>query len=916
MNDTPQWLGRLGVHQDLVWFLVLIGWSLATALWWRVPTHRSEWHWVPWVAAIGILTTLVQFFSFNPPFEIFQELLIPGTHEIYVPALIAPDLLADIVLASGTFAILALWWLRMAPGGESKWFRGAMILTCIASGPLQVTAPWPGALLYVALPWIAMIWLGLRRPVPPLACVCLILAALLPLISPVGPVAILAGKAQRAGATGWFGAICALAHLLVVSVIMMGLIRNKLRGLKSTARRTLMDDLRPFWYGGIAWLGLGVAAALLAGSDNVKEIKVNRMRLTASRAQDIPATLVDRLKPPMSTADQVATRSILENLSTSLPFLKGARFVVRQDNGLVAYAVHGGKLTSSSLGPLDAVSARDWAEARPEILSGKVPEAWTPYYTRVPLRDSQGHMAGWLEFAWVEFYMTLARKWRTGPLLVTALGTVLAAVFFVQRRNSREREEALRVAAVAAEAGRIKTSFLAKVSHELRTPLQSILGYGELLEQEVSTPASRKQLAALRQHGQLMTRLVNDLIDLSALESGAFRLVENPVSLTNLIRQTVDSLRPRGAAKGLAINLRIAPDTPEWILGDAERLRQILINLVNNALKYTQIGHIDIALAHHTDDQAQAIELTVTDTGPGIARDEQDRLFQPFSRLELTAAHEGSGLGLALVAGLCRSMGGRVWVESELGKGACFRVKLPIKSTTAPQAEAASQTGTLLHGLRVLIADDNALVRELFTAYLNEQGAGCSIATNGEEALQLARKQNFDAIILDLAMPGINGGEVARRLRAEGSSVHIVGVSAHTDPADRAEALAAGMNTFLTKPVELSALGRSVLPGSTAMPVETRLAELRKKLVRQFRQELPGEVERLSTALAKQDWATLGDAIHHMKNSALVVDDARLGKACSKLESAITAGDHATVESAWTACMAAFQPWLKSNQML
>lgn len=897
-------LRLLGVHQDLLWFLVLMGWCFAATLWWRVPARRTDWVWLPWAAAAGILTTLVQFFSFNPPFEIFHELLIPGAHEVYEPAVIPPDLLADIVLAGGFFAILALWWNRVRRTGQDRWLCIAMIALCVIAAPLHVDVPRFGAWLLAALPLVALAQFWWRNPPTRLAGGGLLLTGLLPLLSPVGPLAMLAGKAQRDGATAWFGAVCALAHLIALALILTGLLRDKLHAMDRPDRRALQDDVRPFWQGGAIWLTLGLGAALLGGADNVKEIKVNRMRLTAARAHDVPGNLVDRLRIPIT--DEPAVRSALEHLSTSLPFLKDARFIVRDGDELVAIGLRDDAITTTRLGPMDATRLQKWSAAQPDIISMPVPEAWAPYYTRVPLKDSQGHMAGWLEFKWVEFYMTLARKWRTGPLLVTALGAVLAAVFFVQRRSSREREEALRAAAVAAEAGRVKIAFLAKVSHELRTPLQSILGYAELLQRNLPGNTERKQIEALHHHGQLMTRLVNDLIDLSALESGAFRLVDEPVPLPEIVQQTAESFRPRAEAKGLSLSISIAPDVPAWVTTDAGRLRQLLLNLMGNAVKFTRTGSITVSLTTTANGQT---ELAVRDTGPGIAAEDQARVFEPFARLALTAQEEGTGLGLALVAGLARSMGGTVAVESAPGHGSCFRLKLPLRLAAAPVSASVIETTTRLQGLRVLIADDNDLVRTLFTTYLNSLGAKCLVARNGREALEVAGTSACDVIVLDLAMPEIDGTEVTRRLRAAGSTVRIIGVSAHTDVHERNTALAAGMDLFLTKPLELSALGEAIAGGGSHDSMEEKMQLLRTKLAKRFRAELPTEIERIETALRDHDRATVRDAAHRLKNSAFVVGDDSLGRAAAELERAADAADQSALTTAWNACTAALESW-------
>ena len=266
--------------------------------------------------------------------------------------------------------------------------------------------------------------------------------------------------------------------------------------------------------------------------------------------------------------------------------------------------------------------------------------------------------------------------WRTAPFLMTALGIVLLTLVFLQRQIGREREIAFRDAALAAEGNRIKTTFLANVSHELRTPLQSILGYSELLSDGLADPKSRAQLDALRQQGEMMTRLINDLIDLSAVESGSFQLSLCPAAPGEIVRQTVESLRPRAAAKGLALEAEIDGGVPAWVNADGGRWRQVIVNLVGNAIKFTDRGGI---VAIDAAREGRDLLLTVSDTGIGIPADKLALIGQPFMQVqnEYTRKYEGTGLGLSLVKGLVALHGGSFVVESRPGEGTVITIRIP-----------------------------------------------------------------------------------------------------------------------------------------------------------------------------------------------------------------------------------------------
>src|SRR5688500_1252242 len=258
-------------------------------------------------------------------------------------------------------------------------------------------------------------------------------------------------------------------------------------------------------------------------------------------------------------------------------------------------------------------------------------------------------MIGWLvaELEATRWTVTFTQaRLQTMALVGAGVGLWALAVAYRLRRESRDAAE--QTAAAAAAADRMKSAFLAKVSHELRTPIQSVLGYGELLAGAPLSDAHRVWLNALRSHGDIMLRLVNDLIDLGALQSGAFQLQIAPIPLRALINDCVAALRPAAAARGLALQVELAADIPEVVATDGVRLRQILLNLLTNAVKFTAVGSVSLTVRAASDHRVQFV---VSDTGPGIAPVLRGRLFQPFTRLDPTSG--GSGLGLALVHGLC-----------------------------------------------------------------------------------------------------------------------------------------------------------------------------------------------------------------------------------------------------------------------
>ncbi len=452
--------------------------------------------------------------------------------------------------------------------------------------------------------------------------------------------------------------------------------------------------------------------------------------------------------------------------------------------------------------------------------------------------------------------------------------------------------------------------FLALVCHELRTPLQTILGQSELLLRDATDEVARARLAAIAQHGALMLRLVNDLLDWRASGHEAFRLQPRALNLTALVAQTVESCRPAAATKGLGLRCEIAADAPSWVRLDGDRVRQVLLNLLGNAIKFTARGEVVVELAGQRGDGT--VELGVKDSGPGIAAADRKKIFQPFARLEPTAAMEGAGLGLALSARLCERLGGALGVESDGHTGSVFRARFAARRCppasippTPPPAQAS------FRGKRLLIADDNPLVRELFVAHLSRSGAQCECVTDGEQALSRALSGEFGTVVMDLSMPRLDGFEVTRQLRAQrGAALRIVGVSAHAGPTEHARALAVGMDLFLAKPVELGALTRALeLPGPVGESAATQ--ELRSALNAQFRREAQLQRATLETARQRQDWAGLEAQAHYVHNSACVVGDDTLGAACAALKQAAADRDGGAVARAWARCEAALARWFE-----
>ena len=540
---------------------------------------------------------------------------------------------------------------------------------------------------------------------------------------------------------------------------------------------------------------------------------------------------------------------------------------------------------------------------------------------RVPLVDPRsGTALGWLS-------LVLATDgWRASfwdtrfPLLAfVALGVGFWALVFVHRQRALERARVLERAELEARANRARSAFLSQVSHELRAPLQALLGFAELLALAPLAEPHRSRAGALRTQGALLLRLVNDLLDLGAIQSGIFRLSCGPTDLRRVMAESVDPLRPRAEHRGLELWSEVDAALPAWVESDGARLRQVIFNLVGNAIKYTDRSRIGAVLrAVLRPGHGPELELRVTDTGPGLPREKQSRVLPPHARLGNRAEVEGLGLGLSLAQSICHALGGTLEVESDGPDGATFVARWPLQPCAAPPGAvtvqpapppakptaASAEHARPLAGLRVLVADDNTAVREMLGAFLRDQGCVVEMTADGGEALARAQTGGHDVMLLDFSMPQLDGCAVAQTLRrAEPPGRHllVVGLSAHANAADGERALAAGMDGFMPKPVELAQLAAllarlrqalTVAPAAWQMP-----APLRRQLCALFAAEWPELRLALQTACDAGDRATLQSRAHYLKNSADVLGDDELRELCHRLQDAAQAGNEATAHA-------------------
>jgi PAS domain S-box-containing protein len=432
------------------------------------------------------------------------------------------------------------------------------------------------------------------------------------------------------------------------------------------------------------------------------------------------------------------------------------------------------------------------------------------------------HLALLVEQGIAQAELSMRRRDGTDIMVTLAsvqIGDALFMHVFDDVTEQRRNEAELRAARAAAEsANRAKSEFLTNVSHEIRTPLNGIIGLGELALRDAEHPQQRDYLEKIMNSGRTLLRLVNDLLDTAKLEAGKIEFEEHAFALEALLADLAD-LRIRAEEENrLNVHFELAPDLPRCILGDRLRLGQCLRNLLSNAIKFTPTGTVVLAIDSTGSDESACLRCQVRDSGIGIAPEALERLFSPFSQADAstTRRYGGTGLGLFITRELARGMGGDLEVTSTVGSGSCFTLTLPLREAISDSADESAETlrdediPQDFRGRTVLLAEDNPTNQVVASHWLARAGIRSLIAADGGSAIDLlARASQTDPpalILMDVQMPGMDGLDATRHLRASGCTLPIIGLSAGASRREQEACISAGMSDFLGKPIDLDEL--------------------------------------------------------------------------------------------------------------
>ena len=514
-----------------------------------------------------------------------------------------------------------------------------------------------------------------------------------------------------------------------------------------------------------------------------------------------------------------------------------------------------------------------------------------------------------------------------GALSAHAFNTQRRKQFQAERKERQARQElAVKLRELAAEKerteamSRVRTAFLSAMSHEFRTPMNAVIGLSDLLLESRLDPTDKAHVQTINESARSLLGILNDILDFTKIDAQKVTLSPVAFDLRRLAASVVDMLRPLALARSLELSLELSPALPECLIGDDDRLRQVLVNLLSNALKFTEAGTVRLQItAQAVEGADHEITCRVTDTGIGMSADAIARLFRPFEQADsgIARRYGGSGLGLVISRSLVRAMGGDIAVESQPGQGSVFSFTLRLQAESRPIAPAAELLPPASRvPLAILVVDDQPINREVAQGKLARFGHTADLASSGSEAIEAVAHRDYDLVFMDLQMPGLSGIEAAKRIIAqlEGRPApHLVALTASVYDEDRRACREAGMSDFIGKPIEraqlaavLSRVTRERAAQGTLTTPAVRLSQQAQQQLQQIEQrgepdfvaklgkiflaDTQHRLPRMRVALQHRDAATLEQEAHILRSASATVGAREMSVLSGQIEEAAREG--------------------------
>lgn len=467
----------------------------------------------------------------------------------------------------------------------------------------------------------------------------------------------------------------------------------------------------------------------------------------------------------------------------------------------------------------------------------------------------------------------------------------------------------------AQTANRVKTQFLANISHELRTPMIGILGAVELLERNARHDSELENIRIISECGEKLLQIIDRMITVSRMELGAGDCKPTDCNIKKLLNDTLNSIYPSLNEKGLGMDCFVDPSLPEYLVLDGFKLQQILTNILSNAVKFTRRGGIECRLKYEQNDSTSWISISISDTGIGIAEEQLNKILSPFSQVDDSCSrqYQGTGLGLYLCQKLVEVMNGELRIESQVGEGSTFYIKLPVlllepsnsKAISRPDAIREDELPLGFNPLRVLVVDDNDLTLNIVTQVLHNYGFLTEVASNGLEVLALLQQNRFDLVLMDMQMPLMDGYQTTINIRAQSQFKYlpIIAMTANSTPNAREKCLSSGCNAYIAKPFKAEELMSEIancIKNTTPKPQGEVENKLISELIPEFLDSLNESIQELKAAVKNNNIQEVKNISHDIKGSAGLYGFHEISRTAAKIEQAAGKNESQTINSSFT----------------